>query len=906
MIDLINKDGEKILKTKWIFIALIIVIILFFYKFWYLDYKIAAYEDIPDLSNEYNIDIELVQARKKIDSNIQEATIYTKDSNKNVIAITFDGLPDPVTIDRILDLMDKYKIKASFFVEGSTAAIDKESILKLYDKNVTIGNYTYVGIQQLDKLPQETQLEQLIKTQKVISILTGKEPELFKAPDTSYVVPLLKVAAAANLKSAVKTDIFINKNAIKTDLDAINFINSVPQGSIISFKIGNVTNVVTYQEGNIDDTPATDKQPNLSLKENKNIEQSQDLVDVVERLFKAIQNKGIQTVEIKDLREIERVDILKPTTNTENNTLNSNTEKTKNVAVLINNIFCKLDNILFNKAYAATNYEQLRRQNNHRLADSPRMIYTTDQAVCFAFAGLTKPNVVYATLAELKKMNAKGTFFVMINELRSNPKLIKDIINSGNEVAIGLRSLKDSNFYTTCKEIEEVRIRLAQMGVKTNLVMQPWGQITDETKEAVSAMNCKMVSATYIMVSSKHQYYTSAEDVMNEQFGKAVYSVGRGWVIYFRLDFYNNDDLVINVMDLVKRYKIDNIAYNSFYDDARINSQNDSSYKIKSIGEVLSNKNKLYNFKTDINYAQMNTNMNMEKSKLDFNNYIYQRYIGNKDVKDSKAHGFTVEEKRYLDSSGLINTDKPVIFLTFDDWGTDASINHLLYVLRKHNVKATFFILTSNVINNPNLLRAIAEEGHDIASHSEYHKPMDDTNFDIAYSAYLEDYKIAYNKLNYITGDIQHSNGTSAFKPYYRPPTLAISKAGFKALHDTGYEYIVSGSYSTQDYEQPNLKSMVNAIKEGIYDKNGKVINGAILVMHMSDQSIFTPIALDLLLTVNEQRADDDPAKFIVLPLSAYLDNGYNQSNSDKNQISKKNNINNNADILYNNTGYAY
>ena len=276
----------KYIKTKYIFGVIILVVLVVLYKFWYMDYKIAAYEDIPDLSNEYNVNTEMIQAEEKLNSDLKAATVYTRDPSKNFIAITFDGLPDPTTIDKILDLMDKYKIKASFFVEGSTAAIDKESILKLYDKNVTIGNYTYVGIQQLDKLPQETQLEQLIKTQKVISILTGKEPELFKAPDTSYIVPLLKVAAAANLKSAVKTDIFINKNAIKTDLDAINFINSVPQGSIISFKIGNVTNVVTYQEGNIDDTPATDKQPNLSLKENKNIEQSQDLVDVVERLFK--------------------------------------------------------------------------------------------------------------------------------------------------------------------------------------------------------------------------------------------------------------------------------------------------------------------------------------------------------------------------------------------------------------------------------------------------------------------------------------------------------------------------------------------------------------------------------------------------------------------------------------------
>ena len=37
-------------KTKWIFLAVIVIISLVVYKFWYLDYKVAAYEDIPDLS----------------------------------------------------------------------------------------------------------------------------------------------------------------------------------------------------------------------------------------------------------------------------------------------------------------------------------------------------------------------------------------------------------------------------------------------------------------------------------------------------------------------------------------------------------------------------------------------------------------------------------------------------------------------------------------------------------------------------------------------------------------------------------------------------------------------------------------------------------------------------------------
>ncbi|MBM6761780.1 polysaccharide deacetylase family protein [Megamonas hypermegale] len=894
-------------KTKWIFLGIAVIIILLLYKFWYLDYKIKAYEDIPDLSNEYNVEAEMPQALEKLNTDIEPATVYTKDPTKNAIALTFDGLPDPATTDKLLDLIERYDMKVTFFVEGSNAAGDKESVLKLYEQGITIGNYTYTGVQYLDKLPQDAILEQLLRTQKALDVLTGTEPELFKAPDTSFVVPLLQVAAAANLKSAVKTDVFINKDAVKNDVDAVNFINSVPQGSIVSLRIGTPTNIITYQEGKIDDKPAVDKQPNLALKEEKkDTAVHQNIVDVVERLFKAIQQRGIQTVEIRDLREIERVDILTPPA-----APTPSPSTSGKVAMLFDYIADKADNILFNRALAATaDYNQLRRMNNHKLAENPKMIYTTEQSVCFAFAGLTKPEVVYKTLDYLAKNNIKGTFFVMENEMRANPQMVQDIINSGNEVAIGLRSLKDSNFFTVCKQIDYMQNQFASMGVQTNLVMQPWGQITDETREAVSAMNCQMVSYTLNIVTSKHQDYTSALDVVNEQFGKYVYSVGRGWIIYFRLDFYNDNDLVVNVMDLVKRHKVDNIAYNSFYDDPKINSNNDSAYTIKSIGDVLKNKQALYDFDENKRYDDVDLENSLQLQGLNFNEYIHQRYIGNEAVEDSNVFGFNVEEKQFQDISGKIHTDKPVVFFTFDDWGTDAAINHLLYVLRKHNVKATFFVLTHNIMQNPNLLRAIALDGHDIASHSEFHNPMDDSSFETAYEGYLLDYGISYNKLKYLAGDIILPDGTAAFKPYFRAPTLTISKAGFKALYDTGYEYIVSGSYSTHDYDQPSLESMINDIKKGIYDRNGKVKNGAVLVMHMSDLSVYTPTALDLLLTINEQRADNDPAKFTTLPLSAYLKNNYDQSD-----YSRKNNDLNSRPVpeinpigsensLYHNTGY--
>ena len=80
------------------------------------------------------MDEELVQAREKLNSGIEPATVYTKDPTKNAIALTFDGLPDPTTTDKLLDLIERYDMKVTFFVEGSNAAGDKESVLKLYEQ----------------------------------------------------------------------------------------------------------------------------------------------------------------------------------------------------------------------------------------------------------------------------------------------------------------------------------------------------------------------------------------------------------------------------------------------------------------------------------------------------------------------------------------------------------------------------------------------------------------------------------------------------------------------------------------------------------------------------------------------------------------------------------------------------
>ena len=127
--------------------------------------------------------------------------------------------------------------------------------------------------------------------------------------------------------------------------------------------------------------------------------------------------------------------------------------------------------------------------------------------------------------------------------------------------------------------------------------------------------------------------------------------------------------------------------------------------------------------------------------------------------------------------------------------------------MKKHHVKATFFVLTENVDKNPNLLRAIAADGHEIASHSNSHVPFA-TSKKSAYhnltaketAAMREDLAKSYQKLNKYVGNVQVA-GKKALSLDFRPPTLEVSKKGLEAVFDVGFQYAVSGDVSTNDYE---------------------------------------------------------------------------------------------------------
>jgi peptidoglycan/xylan/chitin deacetylase (PgdA/CDA1 family) len=68
--------------------------------------------------------------------------------------------------------------------------------------------------------------------------------------------------------------------------------------------------------------------------------------------------------------------------------------------------------------------------------------------------------------------------------------------------------------------------------------------------------------------------------------------------------------------------------------------------------------------------------------------------------------------------------DQPYIAMTFDDGPSAENTPRLLDMLRQRNIKVTFFMIGQNVAANPDIVRRILADGHEIGNHTWTHPQL--------------------------------------------------------------------------------------------------------------------------------------------------------------------------------------
>lgn len=102
-------------------------------------------------------------------------------TNEKVVAITFDDGPNTLYTPLILDTLNKFKAKATFFVVGSQAKKHPQIIQRQFLEGHEIGNHTFSHDLSMKSLKAE-----LDKTAKIINEITGNSPTLFRPVGGKY------------------------------------------------------------------------------------------------------------------------------------------------------------------------------------------------------------------------------------------------------------------------------------------------------------------------------------------------------------------------------------------------------------------------------------------------------------------------------------------------------------------------------------------------------------------------------------------------------------------------------------------------------------------------------------------------------------------------------------------------
>lgn len=102
--------------------------------------------------------------------------------SENNISITFDDGPNPVFTPKILDLLEKHKAKATFFLIGKNAEQHPDLVRRIIKEGHTIGNHSYSHSKNFGFFSTGRITADLKKADEVLNSITSKKLKLFRPP----------------------------------------------------------------------------------------------------------------------------------------------------------------------------------------------------------------------------------------------------------------------------------------------------------------------------------------------------------------------------------------------------------------------------------------------------------------------------------------------------------------------------------------------------------------------------------------------------------------------------------------------------------------------------------------------------------------------------------------------------
>jgi len=119
---------------------------------------------------------------------------------KKQIALTFDDGPSGYT-GKILEILAKHKVQATFFVIGRHAEKAPELLREIQNQGHLIGNHTYSHHYFFDLYTKKKMAKDIARANSVIADITGETPKYFRPPYGVTNPTLAKAVKITGLKA---------------------------------------------------------------------------------------------------------------------------------------------------------------------------------------------------------------------------------------------------------------------------------------------------------------------------------------------------------------------------------------------------------------------------------------------------------------------------------------------------------------------------------------------------------------------------------------------------------------------------------------------------------------------------------------------------------------------------------
>ncbi|MBI2910216.1 MAG: polysaccharide deacetylase family protein [Chloroflexi bacterium] len=164
------------------------------------------------------------------------------------------------------------------------------------------------------------------------------------------------------------------------------------------------------------------------------------------------------------------------------------------------------------------------------------------------------------------------------------------------------------------------------------------------------------------------------------------------------------------------------------------------------------------------------------------------------------------------------NTARPQVALTFDAGASSRPTPKILDTLRAHKLRVTLFITGDYAQKNPELLRQMAADGHELANHSYSHPDF----VNLSDQQIQEELRRTEDTVQKITG--------STTKPFFRAPFGSRNARTNRVIAEAGYRSI----YWTLDSGDWVEGAIPSNVRQKVV---AGVSNGSIVVNHLGSEA---------------------------------------------------------------------